>query len=75
MRAPARSGSDPIIRVRRSILESPVRTYTCAGDGHLVTLIGTVHVGERANYDQLHARAAGLEAGGAVVQYEAVRAT
>jgi hypothetical protein len=62
------------VRVRRDILETPVRTFACPGERHLVTLTGTVHIGEKAYYNRLHALAAGLEADGALIQYELVTA-
>lgn len=59
-------------RVRYGVLQTPVRTYAMPGGGPSVTLIGTVHFGERAYYDRIHDRAVRLEAGGALVQYEGV---
>jgi hypothetical protein len=64
-----------VVRVRRGILETPVRTYARPGEGRVVTLIGTSHIGEEAYYDRIRSLAASLEADGAVIQYEGVTAT
>lgn len=58
------------LRVRRSVLQTPVIRYRHRRTGRTVTLVGTAHVGEASYYARLQAILARLEATGAVVCYE-----
>lgn len=58
------------VRVRRRVLQSAVVRYRHGPSGRVVTLVGTMHAGERAYYERLHALVAGLAAAGATVLYE-----
>jgi hypothetical protein len=62
-----------IIRIRRGVVQTPLMRFRDTAGGRTVTLIGTTHVGEARYFQRIHDLACGLEAGGAVVQYEMVR--
>jgi hypothetical protein len=62
------------LRVRRGVLQTPVIRYGHWATGRIVTLVGTVHIGEASYYNRLHAMVTQLEAAGAVVCCEWVSA-
>jgi hypothetical protein len=62
-----------ILRVRHRTLQTPVARYRHRGSGRVVTLVGTMHIGEKTYYERLHALVSGLEAAGASVHYEWIR--
>jgi hypothetical protein len=68
---------DPVIRqtrVRRRVAQTPVVRYENRTTGRTVTLVATMHVGTNAYFSRLNEIVAGLEAGGAVICYEGIRA-
>lgn len=63
----------PEFRIRHNRFQTPVVTYTGPGGRPAVTVIGTMHIGDRAYYSAIHDLAVSLERdAGAIVQYEAV---
>ncbi len=57
-------------RVRHRVLQTPVIRYRHRKTGRVVTLVATVHMGEAAYYQRLHAIVTEMEAAGALVHYE-----
>lgn len=73
----ARAKAQPLTavraRTRRGSLQVAVDTWTDRDHGRAVQLVGMVHIGDQAFYDQVAQLVADREAAGTVVHYERIR--
>lgn len=61
-----------VMRIRHRALQTPVVRFEHPKSGRSITVIGTIHIGTAAYYEQLRTMISEMESGGAVICYELV---